>query len=86
MNATRILWGQVPAVSAIVIAFLWEATEWVAWRRPFEPPGPAWFSILGWPVNDPPACFQWWLAYVCLPKHIIRVRYGRGESQTLTYW
>jgi type IV secretion system protein VirD4 len=32
MNATKILWGQVLLVSFVVLAFLWGATEWVAWR------------------------------------------------------
>jgi hypothetical protein len=31
MNATKILWGAVLIVSAVVLAFLWGATEWVAW-------------------------------------------------------
>lgn len=64
MNATKILWGQVLAVSAVVLAFLWGATQWVAWRLAFQPQlGHPWFNILGWPVYDPPAFFWWWLAY-----------------------
>src|SRR5271170_7295520 len=64
MNATKILWGQVLAVSAVVLAFLWAATQWVAWRLAFQPQlGHPWFNILGWPVYDPPAFFWWWLAY-----------------------
>jgi hypothetical protein len=31
MNATKILWGKALVVSAVVLAFLGEATEWVAW-------------------------------------------------------
>src|SRR5580658_5011362 len=64
MNATKILWGQVLAVSAVVLAFLWGATQWVAWRLAFQPQlGHPWFNILGWPVYDPPAIFWWWFAY-----------------------
>src|SRR5580698_3375771 len=64
MNATKILWGQVLAVSAIALAFLWGATQWVAWRLAFQPQlGHPWFKILGWPVYDPPAFFWWWFAY-----------------------
>src|ERR1700733_6036426 len=64
MNATKILWGQVLAVSAVVLAFLWGATQWVAWRLAFQPQlGHPWFKILGWPVYDPPAFFWWWFAY-----------------------
>src|ERR1700689_3597199 len=64
MNATKILWGQVLAVSAVVLAFLWGATQWVAWRLAFQPQlGHPWFNILGWPVYEPPAFFWWWFAY-----------------------
>src|SRR5580704_9519774 len=52
------------AVSAVVLAFLWGATQWVAWRLAFQPQlGHPWFNILGWPVYDPPAIFWWWFAY-----------------------
>ena len=64
MNATKILWGQVLAVSAVVLAFLWGATQWVAWSLAFQPQlGHPWFNILGWPVYDPTAFFWWWFAY-----------------------
>lgn len=64
MSATKILWGQIFAVTAAVLAFVWAATEWVAWRLAFQPGlGHPWFSILGWPVYPPPAFFWWWLAY-----------------------
>src|SRR5271163_2535855 len=64
MNATKILWGQVLAVSAVVLGFLWGATQWVAWRLAFQPRlGHPWFNILGWPVYEPPAFFWWWFAY-----------------------
>jgi type IV secretion system protein VirD4 len=64
MNATKILWGQVLLIIAVVLAFLWAATEWTAWRLAFQPQlGPSWFEILGWPVYQPPAFFWWWFAY-----------------------
>src|SRR5271155_3842387 len=64
MNATKILWGQVLAVSAVVLTFLWGATQWIAWRLAFQPQlGHPCFNILGWPVYDPPAIFWWWFAY-----------------------
>ena len=37
MNATKILWGQVLLVSVVVLAFLWGATEWIAWRLASSP-------------------------------------------------
>ncbi|GAA5264624.1 type IV secretion system protein VirD4 [Acidiphilium sp. MT5] len=64
MSATKILWGQIFAVTAAVLAFVWAATEWVAWRLAFQPGlGHPWFLLLGWPVYPPPAFFWWWLAY-----------------------
>jgi type IV secretion system protein VirD4 len=35
--ATKILWGQVLLVSITVLAFIWAATEWVAWKLDFQP-------------------------------------------------
>jgi type IV secretion system protein VirD4 len=64
MNATKILWGQVLAVSAVVLIFIWAATEWVAWRLGFQLQlGYPWFELIGWPVYQPPAFFWWWFAY-----------------------
>ena len=64
MNATKILWGQVLAVSTVVLAFVWAATEWTAWRLAFQPQlGQPWFVLFGWPVYQPPAFFWWWFAY-----------------------
>jgi type IV secretion system protein VirD4 len=64
MNATKILWGQVLVVGAVVLGFVWAATEWVAWRLGFQPQlGQPWFELIGWPVYQPPAFFWWWLAY-----------------------
>lgn len=64
MNATKILWGQVLLVSLVVLAFVWTATEWTAWRLGFQPQlGHPWFELLGWPVYQPPAFFWWWFAF-----------------------
>jgi type IV secretion system protein VirD4 len=64
MNATKILWGQVLLVGTAVLAFVWTATEWVAWRLGFQPQlGRPWFELIGWPVYQPPAFFWWWFAY-----------------------
>jgi type IV secretion system protein VirD4 len=71
MNATKILWGQVLLVSAVVLAFVWAATEWTAWRLAFQPQlGHPWFEILGWPVYQPPAFFWWWFAYDAYAREI----------------
>ena len=64
MNATKILWGQILLVCAVVLPFLWTATEWTAWQLAFQPQlGQPWFSLFGWPVYQPPAFFWWWFAY-----------------------
>ncbi|WP_257169682.1 conjugal transfer protein TraG [Bradyrhizobium sp. SRS-191] len=64
MPATKILWGQLLAVTLIVLVAIWGATEWTAWRLAFQPRlGPAWFTLAGWPVYWPPAFFWWWFVY-----------------------
>ena len=56
--------AEVLVVSGVTLAFVWGATEWVAWRLAFQPQlGRWWFEILGWPVDDPPAFLWWWFAY-----------------------
>lgn len=64
MSATKILWGQLIFVSMVVLAFLWAATEWTAWRLAFQPQlGPAWFMIERWPIYQPVAFFIWWFKF-----------------------
>ena len=71
MNATKILWGQVLLVSAVVLAFVWAATEWTAWRLGFQPQlGRPWFELFGWPFYRPPAFFWWWFAFDAYARDI----------------
>jgi type IV secretion system protein VirD4 len=71
MNAAKILWGQVLLVSFVVLAFLWGATEWVAWRLAFQSQlGRPWFEVFGWPLYQPPAFFWWWFAYDAYARDI----------------
>jgi type IV secretion system protein VirD4 len=64
MSATKILWGQVITVFAIVLLAIWSATEWTAWRLGFQPElGHPWFELLHFPFYLPPAFFWWWYAY-----------------------
>ncbi|GAN75817.1 conjugal transfer protein TraG [Acidisphaera rubrifaciens] len=71
MNATKILWGQVLTVSLVALAFVWGATEWVAWRLVFQPQlGRPWFEVFGWPIYQPPAFFWWWFAYDAYARDI----------------
>ena len=51
-------------VGAVVLAFIWAATEWTAWRLAFQPElGRPWLARFGWPLYPPPAFFWWWFAY-----------------------
>ncbi|QAY95239.1 conjugal transfer protein TraG [Methylovirgula ligni] len=64
MSATKILWGQVLTVFAIVLLTMWAATEWTAWRLGFQPElGRPWFEVLHFPFYRPPAFLWWWFAY-----------------------
>ncbi|MDP9163158.1 MAG: conjugal transfer protein TraG [Pseudomonadota bacterium] len=64
MPATRILWGPVLVVLAIVLSTTWGATEWVAWRLAFQPElGAPWVQLMGFPVYPPPAFFWWWYGF-----------------------
>jgi type IV secretion system protein VirD4 len=65
MSATRILWGQILIVLAIVLATMWAATQWVAWKLGFQLQlGHPWFELIpGVPIYLPPSFFWWWFAY-----------------------
>jgi len=64
LTATKILWGQILVVFAIVLATMWVATQWTAWRLGFQPQlGPPWFDLAGTPVYLPVAFFWWWYHY-----------------------
>jgi type IV secretion system protein VirD4 len=65
MSATKILWGQITIVLAIVLITVWGATQWTAWRLGFQPQlGRPWFELWpGFPVYLPPAFFWWWYVY-----------------------
>ena len=64
MNATRILWGQVLAVCAIALGFVWAATQWTAAALGYQAQlGAPWFRVGAYPVYHPPAFFWWWFAY-----------------------
>jgi type IV secretion system protein VirD4 len=63
MNATKMLWGHVLIVSGVVLAFLWAASDWTAWKFGFQTAlGQPWFELFSWPVYPPPVFVWWWLA------------------------
>ncbi len=64
MSGTKVMWGQVAIVFAIVLAGVWTATEWTAFRLGFQRElGAPWMIVGGWPVYPPPAFFWWWFAF-----------------------
>ncbi|MGQ0683822.1 conjugal transfer protein TraG [Bradyrhizobium sp.] len=65
MSGSRILWGQITLVLAVVLTTTWTATQWTAWRLGFQPQlGQPWFELMpSMPVYYPPAFFWWWYAY-----------------------
>jgi type IV secretion system protein VirD4 len=81
MSATKILWGQLLFVSVVVLAFLWAATEWTAWRLAFQQPlGPAWFMIGDLPVYQPLAFFIWWFKFEAYAPKIFMLGGGIAAS------
>ena len=71
MSGSKILWGQILIVFAIVLTTVWGATEWTAWSLGFQPQlGPPWFVVFGFPFYPPPAFFWWWFAYDAYAPHI----------------
>ena len=64
MSATKILWGQILTVFAIVLLTTWAATQWTAYRLGFQPQlGPSWFMLGHWPIYYPWSFFPWWYFY-----------------------
>ena len=72
MSATKILWGQIVLIFAIVLATMWAATQWVAWKLGYQPQlGQPWFELIsGVPIYLPPAFFWWWYAYDAYAPHV----------------
>jgi len=61
VTPTKLLIGQILVVFAVVIAGLWFATEWAAWKLAWQPElGLPWFFIGHWPVYRPWWIFPWW--------------------------
>ncbi|TWB23446.1 type IV secretion system protein VirD4 [Nitrospirillum amazonense] len=64
MTGGRILWGQIAAALVLVLAGVWLATQWVAWRLGYAPAlGRPWFLLGASPVYRPELFFLWWLRF-----------------------
>jgi type IV secretory pathway TraG/TraD family ATPase VirD4 len=71
MSATKILWGQIFVVFAIVLATMWAATQWTAWRLGYQPQlGGPWYVVGKLPLYPPPAFFWWWFSFDAYPPQI----------------
>src|SRR3974390_628880 len=71
VTATKILWGQILVVFAIVIATMWLPTQRTAGRLGVQPQlGPPWFEFAGAPVYVPPVFFWWWYHYYAYAPQI----------------
>ena len=64
MPATKILWGQIVVVFAIVLATIWGATQWTASRLAYQSElGRPWIELANIPIYPPPAFFWWWFSF-----------------------
>lgn len=64
MTPTKLLIGQIILVFAIIVAGIWFATQWAAWRLAYQAElGVAWFTLFGFPFYRPWALFGWWFHF-----------------------
>jgi len=64
MPATKILWTQIVVVLTVVLAAIWGATQWTAWRLGYQPQlGQPWGHIGVVSLYQPSAFFAWWFSY-----------------------
>jgi len=61
MTPTKLLFGQILIVFAIVLLGIWFATQWAALRLGYQPElGPPSFRISGMPIYRPWGFLPWW--------------------------
>jgi len=71
MTPTKLLIGQIVVVLAIVIAGVWFATEWAAYRLAWQPElGGPWLLVGHWPIYRPWSIFPWWYHFDAYAPHI----------------
>jgi len=71
MTPTKLLIGQIVVVFGIVIAGIWFATEWAAWKLAWQSQlGAPWFMLRGVPVYQPWAIFDWWFHFDAYAPHV----------------
>ncbi len=71
VTAAKILWGQVLAVTFIILTSVWSATQWTASALGFQSElGQPWFSLWGHPVYRPYDLFWWWFSFDAYAPHV----------------
>ena len=71
MTPTKLLIGQIVVVLAIVIAGVWFATEWAAYRLAWQPELGGPLLLVGhWPIYRPWSIFPWWYHFDAYAPHI----------------
>jgi type IV secretion system protein VirD4 len=71
VTSTKILWGSILAISAVILTTTWGATQWTAWRLGFQPQlGMPWFELGPLPIYPPPAFFWWWYFYDAYARNV----------------
>ena len=64
MSGTKVMWAQLAVVSLLMLAAVWAATQWCAWRLGFQPELGAPMALWGGlPVYPPLAFFWWWFSF-----------------------
>ncbi len=64
MTAAKILWGQILAVTLIIVTSVWAATQWTASALGFQAElGQPWFSFWSHPIYRPYDLLWWWFSF-----------------------
>ena len=71
MGSSKILWGQIAAVFAIITLAFWSTTQWIAAALGYQSElGTAWFMIGQWPIYRPYMFLIWWINFDAYAPHI----------------
>ena len=71
MTPTKLLFGQILIVFAIVILGVWAATQWAAAMLGYQPElGAPWFRLGALPVYRPWSLFPWWYHFEAYAPHV----------------
>jgi type IV secretory pathway TraG/TraD family ATPase VirD4 len=86
MFPARVYAGQMIAVFAIVIVAIRGASRWAAAALGYQAAlGPAWFTVLGFPVCLPWRLFEWWYACAWQIKLVTARRWANVKEIVAAY-